>query len=73
MAIINLITTNTTKSCQVISFCEHKTLFRRVAMIYCIEPFVGERTVKSNTCKEVASEGVFCEVFRTGQSFKLVD
>jgi superfamily II DNA helicase RecQ len=72
ITLINTITRNTTKSCQVISFCERETLCRRVGMMHYIDPFVDEETVKRNTCKNVAKQETFCDVCRTGKEFYLL-
>jgi len=69
---INTITKNTTKSCQVLSFCERETLCRRVGMMHYIDPFVDEETVKRNTCKNVAKPEAFCDVCRNGKEFYLL-
>ena len=69
ISLINLITRNTTKSCQVLSFCERETLCRRVSMMHHIDPFADEETVRRNTCKNVAKQEAFCDVCRTGKEF----
>ena len=42
-------------------------------MMYFIDTFIDEHTVQWNMCNEVANEGAFCEIFRSGQVFNLVD
>ena len=73
ISLINLIIRNITKSYQVLSFCKYETFYQHIDMIHYIDLFVDEETAKRITCKNVAKQEVFCDIYRTGKEFYLLN